>query len=268
MKRLVMKIHHQFSMSYKKLKERQKGNEKRCIVTLAIYSILIMFLSGAESVARTYTTNFPRTENPISEGGNWINGKLVGLDWNNVSTTPGLAIGHQPGNVHYTDGTALLKGSWGSNQTVQANVYVGATYSEDFPEVELRLRSSLSAHSCTGYEIAFKAHKDSSSYMTIARWNGPVGSFTVLTQLRGSQYGVANGDVVKATIIGNVITAYINGIQKARVIDATYTSGSPGIGFNYYCSGFCRGSRTAYGFTSFSATDGIATRKVPRRIKP
>jgi len=242
--------------------------KKRFIVALTIFPIALMFLSGPEAIARTYTTSFPRTENPISEGGNWINGKVVGLDWNNVSTTPGLAIGHQPGNVHYTDGTALLSGLWGSNQTVQATVYVGTTYSDDFPEVEIRLRSSLLAHSCTGYEIAFKAFKDSSSYMAIARWNGPVGSFTVLTQLHGYQFGVANGDVVKATIIGNVITAYINGVQKAQVTDSTYTTGNPGMGFNYYCSGVCRGARTAYGFTSFSATDGISSTKVLRRIKP
>jgi hypothetical protein len=40
--------------------------------------------------AHRYTTNFPLTENPISEGGRWINGGAVGLDWTNVSTKAGL----------------------------------------------------------------------------------------------------------------------------------------------------------------------------------
>jgi hypothetical protein len=38
-------------------------------------------------------TNFPLTEDPISEGGNWIGGGTTGLDWNNVQTTPGFANG-------------------------------------------------------------------------------------------------------------------------------------------------------------------------------
>src|SRR5215469_13635132 len=37
-----------------------------------------------------YTTNFPIAEDPISEGGKWINGKTIGLDWSDVATIPGL----------------------------------------------------------------------------------------------------------------------------------------------------------------------------------
>src|ERR1700729_3247334 len=45
----------------------------------------------------TYTTNFPLTENPISEGGKWINGQKDGVDWTDVRTTPGLAFGTEIG---------------------------------------------------------------------------------------------------------------------------------------------------------------------------
>jgi len=41
----------------------------------------------------TYTTEFRLTESPISEGGNWINGKAAGLDWSDVATVTGLAFG-------------------------------------------------------------------------------------------------------------------------------------------------------------------------------
>ena len=128
-----------------------------------------------------------------------------------MSTTPGLAIGHQSG-TSYTDGTALLTGSWGSNQTVEAVVHAVNPKDSCYQEVELRLRSSLTPHSCTGYEISFKATKTSGAYLIIVRWNGALGDFTYLVNTTGAQYGVTEGDVVKATIVGNVITAYLNGV--------------------------------------------------------
>ena len=41
----------------------------------------------------------------------------------------------------------------------------------------------------------------------------------------------ASGDVVKATIIGDEISLYINGQLMARATDDTFASGQPGIGF-------------------------------------
>ena len=55
---------------------------------LASFLLVLAFVPLHEAAARTYTTNFPLTENPISEAGNWINGGSVGFDWSNVSTTP------------------------------------------------------------------------------------------------------------------------------------------------------------------------------------
>jgi hypothetical protein len=224
-------------------------------ISLWIVFLVLPLLLDSEAAAKTYTTSFPLTENPISEGGKWINGGSVGLKWSNVSTTPGLAIGHQPGNVHYTDATALLTGNWAPNQTAQATVHVGNTYDNDYPEVELRLRSSLSARSCSGYEISFKATTTAAAYVIIVRWNGPLNDFVYLKRLDGSRYGVKNGDVVKATIVGNVITAYINGAQVATATDSMFTKGNPGMGFNFDCSRRCQGTNQGYGFTRFTASD-------------
>ena len=208
--------------------------------------------SGAGG-GRVYTTNFPLTENPISEGGNWINGQAVGLDWHDVSTTPGLAIGHQSGSS-YTDGTALLTGAWGPTQTVEAVVHTVNPKESCYQEVEMRLRSNLTAHSCTGYEISFKATKSASAYLIIVRWNGPVGDFTYLKNSTGAQYGIAEGDTVKATIVGNVITAYLNGVVVGTATDSTYTTGNPGMGFNLETSdASCIGTNGDYGFTRLTA---------------
>ena len=207
----------------------------------------------AGTTGRAYTTAFPLTENPISESGNWISGQAVGLDWHDVSTTPGLAIGHQS-RTSYTDGTALLTGAWGPTQTVEAVVHTVNPKESCYQEVEMRLRSTLTAHSCTGYEISFKATKSASAYLIIVRWNGPVGDFTYLENSTGAQYGIAEGDIVKATIVGDVITAYLNGVAVGTVTDATYTTGSPGMGFNLETNdASCVGTNGDYGFTRFSA---------------
>lgn len=192
-----------------------------------------------------YTTRFPLTESPISEGGRWLGGKTVGLDWGDISTTPGFAIG-KAGPKHFADATALLKGNWGPTQSAEAVVVSKAVYR--YPEVSLRLRSSLSARRCTGYEISNSLRKGKSAYLIIVRWNGPLADFTYLVQVAGEKYGVTTGDVVKATIVGNLITAYKNGIELAHVTDSTYSTGSPGIGFN-------EGINGEYGISRFTVTD-------------
>ena len=219
--------------------------------------VLVLLLTTA-AFAQTYTTNFPLTENPISEGGKWNNGGVVGLDWNNVATVTGFAYGTDPGTVPYADAWALLTGTWAPDQTVQAVINEHTPNTACHQETELVLRGNLSAHVATGYEVTVRATDDSSSYLIIVRWNGPRGNFTYLKQLSGSAYGVKTGDVFQATIVGNVITAYINGVEKAKVADSTYKSGHPGMGFYLDNPSSCSGTNIDYGYTSYTA---VATRK-------
>jgi hypothetical protein len=218
------------------------------------FVITLVFLSCSESPyepsPRTYTTSFPLPENPISENGNWINGKAVGLDWHNVVTTLGLATGTDSPEA-YSDPTALLTGAWGADQTVEATVYSVNQTEIYYQEVELRLRSYISAHSNTGYEILFRCLKNSNAIMAVVRWNGVLANFTYLSVKYGSQYGVAIGDVVKASIIGSEIKVYINDVLVDSVTDSTYSTGNPGMGFNYGC-GLTYGD---FGFTKFTASE-------------
>ena len=205
--------------------------------------------------AHRYTTTFSRAENPISEGGRWMNGGSGGLDWTNVSTTPGRAIGHQSG-ASYTDATAILTGTWGPDQSASATVFATNQKDECFQEVELRLRSQVSAHVNVGYEITYKSSQSAGAYVGIVRWNGAVGNFTRLSSNNGAQFGVKNGDVVSATIVGNVITGYKNGVQVVQATDNQITTGNPGIGFNLEIgSAGCAGTNGDYGFTTFTAND-------------
>jgi hypothetical protein len=200
---------------------------------------------------RTYSTTFPLTESPISEGGKWINGSKEGLDWGYISTTAGQTHTH-PGTAPYADATALLTGGWGPDQIALATVgnISNACQSDTcYPEVELRLRSTLSAHVCNGYEITFSLKPNGKAYLIIVRWNGPIGDFTYLLNQQGSQYQAKTGDVIKATIVGNVISAYLNGVLMGQATDNVFTSGNPGMGFNE------KTYNGDYGFSSFSASD-------------
>jgi hypothetical protein len=94
----------------------------------------------------SYSTKFPLTEDPISEGGKWVDGEVVGLDWANVSTTPGRAVGHQTG-PDFSDATAVLQTlHWAPDQKATAQVSTTATPLDNcFQEVELRLRTVIAA---------------------------------------------------------------------------------------------------------------------------
>ena len=212
--------------------------------------------SPPHATQRNYTTEFPLVENPISEGGTWINGGTAGLDWTNVQTTSGLAFGTESGSGGYDDSTAVLAGTWNADQMAQAVVHsVNQKANPTYEEVELRLRTTVTNHSITGYEINFRCTSDASRYVQIVRWNGPPGSFTYVSTTAGP--GIRDGDVIKASIIGSTITAYINNKRVLQGTDRTYTSGSPGIGF--FLQG-ATGVNGDYGFTSFTATDSFTTR--------
>jgi len=220
------------------------------------------------AMAAAYTTNFPLTENPISEGGNWINGQTVGLDWSNVATTNHMAICtvDDTHNPTYNDSTAVLTGPWGPDQTVTATLYITNQAANGWPEAELRLRSSISAHKCTGYEVVYSLRNDSSCYIAIARWNGAYGDFTHLTGVGypnedGTPYVATNGSILKASISGSTITVYLNGIQVIQHTDTNFVSGSPGIGFDIDPSNTDQNG--TFGFTSFAATDDPPITMVP-----
>jgi hypothetical protein len=214
------------------------------------------FVLGQTS--HTYSTNFPLTENPISEGDSWINGGATGLNWTNMQTVPGFAFGTQSGTnpALYDDSIAVLTGTWDNDQSAQATVKIGTPITAGgacFQESELLLRASLSAHSAKLYEINVADRDDNGSYIHVVRWNGPFGNFTTLLSLKGVTYGVKTGDTFRATIVGSTITVYINGVQKAQVTDSTYASGHPGMGMYLQDPSLCGSGISNFGYSSYTA---------------
>ena len=170
-----------------------------------------------------------------------------------------MAYGTQTGNGGYDDSTAVLSGAWASDQSVQAIVVVrGGT--SNIAEVELRLRTSISPGRITGYEFNFSI-ASGQVYAQIVRWNGSLGSFTLLDS-RGIV--VHSGDLVAATAVGNTLTLYVNGTARFSVKDSTFKNGSPGIGF-YVTPG---GLNQNFGLTNFSASDsGGIDWSQPQRLR-
>ena len=195
---------------------------------------------------KSYRTRFQLNEDPISEGGRWINGAKDGIDWYDVITKNGVAYGAVT-KGDYTDPTALLKGVWGKNQHGKGKVFSRNQTEKYYQEVEIRLRSSLMPQNCTGYEVFWRCLKTPKAYVEIVRWNGKVKDWTSLKKHTGAKYGVKDGDLVEATIIGNVIKGYLNGVELISVTDDTYKEGTPGIGFNYGVGE----SNVDFGFTYF-----------------
>jgi hypothetical protein len=175
----------------------------------------------------SYTTNFDQTENPISENGVWRRASNV---WTNVRTANGIAFGTNGIANTYDDSYALLSG-FGAEQQAEAVVFRSSSLATGIThEVELLLRFSDDANGVRGYECLFAYFGG----VEIVRWNGALGDFTSLAFTGGAGSlgrDLVSGDVIKATVVGNVISAYINGVLIARAIDSTFASGQPGIGF-------------------------------------
>ena len=227
--------------------------------------VLLLYVTAdiRQAQATDYSTKFPNAEPLISEGGHWITAGTPGVNWHEtlcgghgdrhvsgVSTTPGYAFG-PAGPEPFGDALALVTGDWKPDQMAEATVREVNPFG--YAEVEIRLRTS--PKDATGYEIMWSAlGKKGTPYIAIAIWNGPHSKtphYTILKSLKGPEYGVATGDVVKGMIVGRTITAYTNGRLQFQITDGAFATGNPGFGFNEGPSG-------TYGITSFAASDGVS----------
>ena len=223
-----------------------KGVLKLLLLAAADWSLI--------GFSQSYTTRFEGTENPLSEGGRWAN---QGIDWTQITKLGGVASGTQTGTntgkYKFDDSYAHLSG-FPPDQEAWGQAHIDKPDSSCNQELEILLRWNSSAHLTTGYECFARCLNSDSSYVQIVRWDGPLGKFTYLADKRGTNYGLKNGDTLKASVVANVITLYINGIEKAQVKDDTFKTGNPGIGEFLACNnGKGIGSNSDFGFSSFTA---------------
>lgn len=205
------------------------------------------------------TTSFPTVENPISEGGIYLNGFTDGLDWNDMAVVaPGKCYGRQNlGTVGTArDGTAILKGTFSPDQFGELTVYIDSLAGTVNPELEIRLRSSMSAHVCDGYEVLGSCRNDGLAYFDIVRWNGAQNSYDYLYNSGfGGYAGLVDGDLLRAEISGFIITGKVNGIIIAQVDirsvpGPVFTSGNTGFGHN--SEDLTGATNSQYGLSTYS----------------
>jgi len=205
----------------------------------------------------SYTTTFDGTEDPLYENGNWYFTPPVSGS-KKVVKSAGVAKGSQIGGGGYDDSLAHLAGTFGPTQYSQAVVSCSAPVAAQYHEVSLLFRQFVSASEYYGYQINYNTMNTTGlGYISIGSWNPFGREWILLNQVVGDQYIVNNGDSISGSISGNVITAYINGVQRAQITDNTslFATGSPGIGF--YVEGAASASN--YGLTSFYTTDTEST---------
>lgn len=227
--------------------------------------------SDAETrpVVRSYRTNFEHDEDPIREGGMWLNGLADAVDWTDVVVKDGVAYGAyarnsaaefraEQGNLEseqaapvgdWDDPTAMLTGEWGTDQYLSGVAYIRNPSEEYFQEIQLRARWSLQPHFCTGYEFIFRALDGAASYVEIVRWGGAIGTWESLGRKEGVDVGIKNGDFLEARAIGTTLTATINGRDVLTVENDVLASGAPGFGFNFGVGH----TNVDHGFASFEA---------------
>lgn len=197
-------------------------------------------VAGGESAATncqivsgpSYSTNFGSTENPLSDGGKWVNGKAVGVNWHNVRSMSGRAVAAAFVSG-YNDPIAVLTTSFAANQYAQGTVFRVSSYAPSAShEIELLLRFQITAGNARGYEILWGAKGE----VNVVRWNGPLGSYNAIGGVTGPNLGAAkDGDVLRAEISGNIIRVYKNGTlaltRDVSTVGNIWTTGQPGIGF-------------------------------------
>jgi hypothetical protein len=230
-----------------------------------------------------YSTDFSGgPQNPIDPTV-WLGGQTYAGKWTDVERGVNVAFG-APTNTNYScggnagqyaDPTAMLRGGgypdgagntwWAPNQKVTATAYCGPNVtSVSYPEVELRLRHQLRNGWAQGYEIMWRCSSSSklgTSYVALARWNGALCDYTILTNIGGG--GVVDGDAISAQIVGNTITFSKNGQPQGSVTDnsppdASFAFGNPGIGFNYLAADNgnpTSGLNNQFGLSHVTATD-------------
>jgi hypothetical protein len=234
---------------------------KRLVLLLSIPFLI----TSVGAALRSYQTNFPATEDPISENNNWVNGAVTGLDWGNVQTTPGHVFGTNinPGcsdsnPTACNDSVASLTGSWTADQSACATVFIGAGLNRgNIYELEIHLHRSISAHNSSGYEFNYSTMNNGNQYMQIVRWNGALGSFKVLGGSPSVPVALNNGDTFCASSVGGVLKSWLvragATIQSTNSItDTTFTGGGPGVGF--FNEGAI-GDNSNFGFSSFQAAE-------------
>lgn len=199
---------------------------------------------------RSYFSSFTTDQSTLSEGGVWrprVNTLLT-----DFLVSGGKAIGKARGLGDYDDSAALLSG-FGPDIEATATLFRGAGLDTDAThECELLIRFTASG---TTISIQYECLFNFQGQIQFVRWfnNGGSQGFDFIGVSSGSESlgrGLITGDRIRVRCEGNTFTLSVieadNTVHVLGVyIDATLTTGQPGIG-NFTregdggdCANFC-----------------------------
>jgi hypothetical protein len=183
----------------------------------------------------TFTTNFPLTENPISQGGIWQNGGVGGtMPYGNVQTVSGRAMADRYIGLNdgYPDSSAILNPvhwPFNADQWAEVTVYHDPAYTPTSShEVIIALRGTVNVNGpyhYPHYHVLFTLGGFQLFWL-----NGVMGNFTEIsaTTHNGGLAFLKTGDVLRAEIQGTAIRVYQNTVLKYSATDASIATGQPG----------------------------------------
>lgn len=211
--------------------------------------------SSGRTTGPHYSTNFEGTENPLSEGGVWTCGGVVGVDWTNPRKSNGIAHGTQTPHIEipYDDSIASLSG-FGPDVVSQCTLHLDSGNRGEH-EVELLFRFLIEPHWARGYELNWLDNGN----IYFQTWNGALNDFGNKGKPLFGPINVTphHGDVLKAQLKEAMLTVWVNdGLihQYDTAHDAMrWSDGNPGIGFY---TDLTRGDPSApstFGMSSFAA---------------
>lgn len=201
------------------------------------------FIRPGRDAVGSYSTTFPNTENPFSDGSKWVMGGTDGIDWQNFQTIPGLAFGVGP-SAGFDDCGGHLKSSVGVSSTKQFARSTVRRFAGYVPpsshEIELWTFATITPNFEQLYECDFQF----GSQTQFVRLKGSIGTFTVqgtgnwTDTMTGTYNDPQDGDVCefRASISAGspLLQLYVNGSLAMSVADTSVdkiTSGQPGMGF-------------------------------------
>lgn len=191
----------------------------------------------------SFSTNFPATENPISQSGKWTNGSTFsqGAATKTNVQTAGKAYGTMVAfdGTNFDDSIACLSG-FGPNHEVTCTISNSGGFSGFSLELEILLRSSITSAHVFQYEVDCVF---GDLGIDLVRWDMTAATPNSNTNLRSRVHGEVafnNGDQVYASIVGTLITvkykpfggSFSTLFAYDTAGDTTkYSNGNPGIGF-------------------------------------
>lgn len=185
---------------------------------LLIFLLIILATPALVFPFTLNTSTFTGSENPLSEGGNWV---TVG----DVYPAMKKVSGEARAGTSISDNLMAFNTAPGNDQCseVTLSAYTASSGNAVSLLVRVSPRDSV-ANYFKGYWLAFN---DGSYYQFEDPGNG-----VVVANDSGS-LTIANGDVLKFCAIGTTLSYYQNGTQFDSVVDASIASGKVGFGVAY-----------------------------------